>query len=78
MNGMMINMNRFEYDVDNIFTYHKPTEEQQVRYQAIRSNAKQTAELLLALCPESRERAVALTKLEEAIMWANASVARNE
>lgn len=28
--------------------------------------------------PTSREQELALTKLEEAIMWANASIARNE
>ena len=27
-------------------------------------------------CPESREASLAITKLEEAIMWANAAIAR--
>lgn len=35
------------------------------------------AEEVVWQCPESRERSVALTKLEEASMWAIASVARN-
>lgn len=30
------------------------------------------------LCPESRERSLAFTKIDEAVMWANASIARNE
>jgi len=29
-------------------------------------------------CPDSREKSLAFTKLEEAVMWANASIARNE
>ena len=29
-------------------------------------------------CPESREKSLAFTKLEECIMWANAAIARNE
>jgi len=29
-------------------------------------------------CPDSREKSVAITKLEESIMWANAAIARNE
>lgn len=62
----------------NRFTYHAPKEDQVERYEGIREKG-----LLLALevngsCPESRERALALTKIEEAVMWANAAIARNE
>ena len=39
---------------------------------------KQLAHLLVTNCPESRELSCALTKLEEAVMWANAAIARNE
>lgn len=28
-------------------------------------------------CPDSREKSLALTKIEEALFWANASIARN-
>lgn len=34
--------------------------------------------LINDLTPNSREQAVAFTKLEESIMWANAGIARNE
>ena len=30
-----------------------------------------------ALCPDSREKSLAMTKLEEAKMWASAAVARD-
>lgn len=66
------------YDVDNIFTYHPPHDDQPQRYQGLREEAKGLASRMLRDCPPSRERLLALTKLEEAIFWANASIARNE
>lgn len=64
--------------IENNFTYHAPEEDQIARYTEIRQNAKLTAELFDKLCPDSREKSLAMTKLEEAVMWANASIARNE
>jgi hypothetical protein len=64
--------------IENNFTYHSPKEDQPERYEAIRQNAKSLAFLLVDLCPDSRERSLALTKLEECVFWANASIARNE
>lgn len=60
------------------FTYHPPTGTQQARYESIRNSAATFAHLLLVSCPESRERSLALTKLEESVHWANASISRNE
>lgn len=65
-------------DLDNIYTYHAPKGSQTDRYIALRSEAKELAQLINDLCPDTRERSLAFTKLEEAIMWANASIARNE
>lgn len=64
--------------INNNFTYHAPNNNQIHRYGELRGQAKKTAELINRNCPESREKALAMTKLEEAIMWANASIARNE
>ena len=64
--------------LENNFKYHTPKEDQGVRYECIRAEAKKLAETLVALCPPSRELSVALTELETAVMWANASIARNE
>lgn len=66
------------YDVDNIFKYHAPKDNQPERYEKIRAKAKELAVLYLDNCPESRERSLALTNLEQSVFWANASVARNE
>lgn len=66
------------YPLENNFTYHAPHGDQPERYVAIRDKAKELAALILEKCPESRERSVALTELETATFWANASIARNE
>ncbi len=60
------------------FTYHAPNEGQINKYQGLREYGLQLAELINVVCPDSREKSLAMTKLEEAIMWANASIARNE
>ena len=65
------------YDVNNIFRYHAPKPGQQEKYEALRAKAKELAELMGELVPESRELSVARTELETAIMWANAGIARN-
>ena len=64
--------------IENNFVYHAPKSEQVEKYSRIRNEAKSLALMLAELCPESRELSVALTELESAVMWANASIARNE
>ena len=64
--------------IENNFRYHPPKENQPERYEKIRDMARDFALKLLEYCPESREFSLALTKLEECVMWANASIARNE
>lgn len=65
-------------DLTNRFTYHAPKDDQAQRYEKLRFNGHNLAEMINELCPDSREKSVAITKLEEAVMWANASIARNE
>ena len=65
-------------DIEKNFTYHAPKPGQPERYTMIRETARELAEVIEAECPESREKSLAFTKLEEAVMWANASIARNE
>jgi hypothetical protein len=64
-------------DIENRFTYHRPKEGQPERYTELREKGKELAYLIDKTCPASRERSVATTKLEECIMWANASIARS-
>jgi hypothetical protein len=65
-------------DFENRFTYHAPKNGQPAKYDALRHTAKVYAEMIDEMCPNSREKALALTKLEEAVMWANAAIARHE
>ena len=55
------------------FDYHRPTTEQVEQISTIREGCKALHDLILTL-PSSRERSVAITKLEEVSMWANKSV----
>lgn len=64
--------------IENNFTYHKPLPGQPEKYETIRKVAKELAYLIVDYCPCSRERSIAITRLEEAVMWANAAIARNE
>ena len=51
---------------------------QSSRYERLRNTAKDFAYQIEHECPDSRERSLALTKLEEAVMWANAAISHNE
>lgn len=64
--------------IENNFTYHPPIGDQQSRYELLRDRAKELAYFFDTQCPPSREKSLAITKLEEAVMWANAAIARNE
>jgi hypothetical protein len=64
--------------IDNIFTYHAPKGDQTARYLELREHARAFAHYVNANCPESREKSLAITNLQQAVMWANASIAINE
>lgn len=64
--------------IQNDFTFHPPKLDQARRYTETRTNALVLAEKLIKICPVSRELSLALTKLDEVVYWANASIARNE
>lgn len=64
-------------DLENRFTYHAPKPGQADSYQTIRLKALQFALLVDQLAPESRELSLAITKIEEAVFWANAAIARD-
>jgi len=66
-------------ELQNRFRYHDPQGKEEVEqlYRAVRSACLSLAFLIAELCPDSRERSVALTKLDEVMMWSNASIARS-
>jgi hypothetical protein len=65
-------------EIESRFTYHAPKGDQPARYVELRDKAKEFAILVNKLCPESREKSLAFTAIEESVFWANASIARNE
>lgn len=69
---MMINPE----EINTRFTYHPPRAGQPAIYEQIRYQAKELAISISALTPPSREQSLAITALEESVMWANAAVAR--
>lgn len=66
----------FEQELSKRFTYHAPQPDQLPRYEEIRRLAGTLAILIARYTPPSREQALALTKLEEAVMHANSAIAR--
>jgi hypothetical protein len=62
--------------IENDFIYHAPKPGQPEIYEQIRARAKEYARFLIENCPSGRELYLAITKLEEAVFWANAGIAR--
>ena len=58
----------------NPFDYQKPTEKSVAEIATIRQVCKNLAGLIEDVVPFSRERSVAMTKLEEVSMWVNKAI----
>jgi len=65
-------------EIELRFIYHKPREGQPEKYTTLRDEAKRMALMINELCPDSREKSLAVTNLEQSIMWANAAIARRD
>lgn len=64
--------------LSKVFTYHRPSGNQAERYTRIRAAGKAFAAVVLGSCPNSRERSMAFSHIQEAVMCANAAIAVNE
>ena len=70
-------MDRLE--LDERFTHHPPTHEGIAQAQRdLRHAARMMARVVEELCPDGREKALAMTKLEEAMFWGDAAIARKQ
>lgn len=58
------------------FAFHPATPVTGPKHDEIRSACLALAGLIVGATPESREQSLAITALEEAMMWANAAIAR--
>lgn len=65
-------------NIERNFSHHPLNDEQLVRCEQIRKYGRAFAALIENFCPDSREKSIAMTKLEECVMWANTAIARNE
>lgn len=65
-------------DIENRFAFHAATsEEKRNAHTSVRERCRQLADFLNEKIPEGREKALAMTHLEEVMMWGNAALARN-
>jgi len=64
-------------EITKRFTYHTPSPADVATMCEIRRRARTLARYIAENTPSSREQSLAMTKLEEASMWANAGLARN-
>lgn len=56
--------------VKRSLTNVRPSDEAIRNIEAVRDSAKRLVDIIFDACPESRERSLALTHLEETVMWA--------
>lgn len=66
------------HEIENRYSYHPPKGDQAERYEKIREKVKELAILIDELTPFSREQSLAYTHLDGVMMFANASISRNE
>ena len=65
--------------LENRFTYHAPrTNERAAQHDLVRKRVLDVATLFQEILPLGRELSLALTKLEEAMFWGNAALARQK
>lgn len=66
-------------DLDNRFSFHPANADTGPRHDLVRDQARQFASMLDRVCGgDCREKSLAMTALEEAMMWANAAIARHQ
>lgn len=65
-------------DIDNRFDYHPPKDDvTKMAHERVRAECRILAMEIVALTPEGREQSLAVTHIEEAMLWANAAIARD-
>ena len=65
-------------DLTYRFKHHEMSEEASQKSKKLRDNIFDIADTIDIYCSDSREKSLALTKLEECLFWCNADLARNQ
>ena len=60
------------------FKAHQMSDETKTKSDKIRDVVINVADIIDIYCSDSREKSLALTKLEECLFWCNADLARNQ
>ena len=63
--------------IERNFNHHATKEGDIESYTALRESAKEFAYLIDALVPNGREKSLAMTKLEESLLWAITAIAKD-
>lgn len=64
-------------DIEHRFAFHAATtDEKRDAHTSVRQNCRSLADFLNENLPDGREKALAITHLEEVMFWGNAALAR--
>lgn len=64
-------------DIAHRFAFHAATtQEKRDAHTSVRQHCRQLADYINDNVPDGREKSLAITRIEEAMMWANAALAR--
>ena len=64
-------------EIEDRVTYHAPSPSGVERHKQLSEAAASILKTIEEVVPDGREKSLAITKIEEAKMWASAGVARN-
>lgn len=65
-------------DIEGRFKQHWPSDTRANHHNQVRGACRTLALFLDGLFPDSREKSLAITHLEEVMFWSNAGIARQE
>lgn len=64
-------------DIENRFAFHAATtDEKRDAHTSVRQACRRLADFVNENVPDGREKSLAITRIEDAMLWANAGIAR--
>ena len=64
--------------IDKPYAYHQPSDDGLAKITRLREKFSEVEQLIKEVCPESRQRSVAITNNEQTAMWAIKAVVFND